>query len=67
MKLKSPTKMALYTDPKLLFQKSSEIRDFSRFLKNAYERRFPKKTEKKNRSTQTEDSGFINNSDVLIN
>ena len=48
-KLKAPTYMALHEDPKLLFQTSTEIRDFSRFLRKIHERRFPKKisTQKK--------------------
>ena len=32
-KLKAPTYMALHEDPKLLFQTSTEIRNFSRFLR----------------------------------
>ena len=54
-KLKAPTYIVLHEDPKLLFQTSTELRDFSKFLINIHERRFPKKCPlKKNRSTQTD-------------
>ena len=54
-KLKAPTYIVLHEDPKLLFQTSTELRDFSRFLTNIHERRFPKKFPlKRNRSTQTD-------------
>ena len=42
-KLKAPTYIVIHEDPRLLFQTSTEIRDFSRFLTNIHERRFPKK------------------------
>ena len=35
-KFKAPTYMALHEDPKLLFQTSTEIRDFSRFLRKIH-------------------------------
>ena len=47
-KLKAPTYMALHEDPKLLFQTSTEIRDFSRFPRKIHERRLPKKSHSKN-------------------
>ena len=54
-KLKAPTYIVLHEDPKFLFQTSTELRDFSRFLTNIHKRRFPKKIPlKKNRSTQTD-------------
>lgn len=54
-------KAALHKDPKMAFQTAANIRDISRFLKKAHEKRFPdslKHEKKKNRSTQTTDTLF---------
>ena len=52
-KLKAPTYIVLHEDPKLLFQTSTELRDFSRFLTNIHERRFPKKCPFKKKQIHT--------------